>query len=50
MKYKFIHLIESTAVRTTAIIDFNEFDKDQTLEKKFIDFKENETNVSFQIK
>ena len=45
MKYEFIYLIESTAVRTIAIIDSDEFNEDQTLEKKFVDFEKSETNV-----
>ena len=47
MKYKFTHLIESTTVRITAVIDSDESDGNQALEKKSVDFEESETNVSF---
>ena len=47
MKYKFIHFIELITAKTIMIIDSDESDKDQTFEKKFVDFEKNKTNVSF---
>ena len=47
MKYKFIYFIEFIIAKTIIIINFNEFDESQILEKKFVNFEESKTNVSF---